>query len=127
MLAPAAQWPGTALTLPWDFTASFPHPADEAVDSGVLGETDLEPANLKRLHEKHMGEALALLAAIDGTTDARRRGIDPRTGGTARTHASREKLRRNLEHEPARLERAFLTLVGTYANAFGEVAADAFA
>jgi hypothetical protein len=125
--APAPQLPGPALTLPWDFAASFPQPTDEAVDAGVLDETDLAPANLMRLHEEYFRDALALLAAIDHVQEATRRGIDPRTGKPARTHAAREKCRRALEHEPARLERSFVMLAGTYADAFGDEAADAFA
>lgn len=58
--------------------------------------------------------------------DARRRGIDPGTGNKPRTHASRERLRKYLAEEPARLEHTFDVLIGTYRDAFGQEAADAF-
>jgi hypothetical protein len=70
---------------------------------------------------------LATLRQIDIVMDARRRGIDPRTGKPPRTHATKEKLRRQLQDEPARLEHAFQVLIDIYADAFGTDAADAFA
>lgn len=112
--------------LPWDFKTSFPQPSDEAIDNGVLDETDREPENLKSLHENYARQCLATLAALDKVMDARRRGIDPGTGNKPRTHASRERLRKYLAEEPARLEHSFEVLIGTYADAFGQDAAEAF-
>ena len=113
--------------LPWDFSTTFPLPTDEALEAGVLDESDCEPANLKALHEQHASHALLTLRALDKVMDARRRGIDPSTGKPPRTAATREKIQRLLESEPARLERWFSTLMETYADAFGYEAADAFA
>ncbi|HEY8748407.1 MAG TPA: hypothetical protein VIM11_10555 [Tepidisphaeraceae bacterium] len=78
------------------------------------------------LHENYARQCLATLAALDKVMDARRRGIDPGTGNKPCTHASRERLRKYLAEEPARLEHSFEVLIGTYADAFGQDAADAF-
>lgn len=112
--------------LPWDFKTSFPQPTEEAIDGGVLDETDREPENLKALHEAYAGQCLATLTALDKVLDARRCGVDPGTGSKPRTHASRERLRQYLIEEPARLEHTFDVLMDTYADAFGRGAADAF-
>jgi len=69
---------------------------------------------------------LATLAALDKVMDARRKGIDPGTGNKPRTHASRERLRKYLAEEPARLDHTFDVLIGTYAGTFGQDAGDAF-
>ena len=119
--------PALVLVLPWDFKTGFPRPTDEAIDSGILDEGDREPENLKTLHEEYARQCLATLAALDKVLDARRLGVDPRTGGKPRTHAARERLRKYLAEEPARLEHTFDVLIGTYAEAFGQEAADAFA
>jgi hypothetical protein len=112
--------------LPWDFKTSFPQPCDEAIDNGVMDETYRQPENLKSLHENYARQCLATLAALDKVMDARRRGIDPGTGNKPRTHASRERLRKYLAEEPARLEHTFDVLIGTYGDAFGQVPGAAF-
>jgi hypothetical protein len=112
--------------LPWDFRTSFPQPTDAAIDNGVLDETDLEPNNLKSLHENYASQCLSVLAARDKVMDARRKGVDPGTGQKPRTHASRERLRKYLAEEPARLDHTFNVLIDTYAEAFGQDTADAF-
>lgn len=112
--------------LPWDFRSSFPQPTDEAIDGGVLDESDRLPDNLKALHEAYAAQCLATLAALDKVLDARRRGVDPGTGSKPRTHAARERLRKYLIEEPARLEHRFDVLMDTYADAFGRGAGDAF-
>jgi hypothetical protein len=112
--------------LPWDFKTSFPQPTDAAIDKGVLDETDLEPNNLKSLHENYASQCLSVLAARDKVMDARRKGVDPGTGRKPRTHASRERLRKYLAEEPTRLDHTFDVLIDTYAEAFGQDAADAF-
>ena len=58
--------------------------------------------------------------------DARRRGVDPVTGKSPKSHAARERLRKLFDSEPARLERWFQNLMDTYESAFGPDAADAF-
>lgn len=122
---PPAQKP--ALRLPWDFSTVYPQPTEDALDAGILDPSDAQPENVKALHEQHAADALAILRAIDQVKDARSRSTDPSTGKRPRTHAAREKLRRSLENEPERLERSFQIAMGSYANAFGEEAADAFA
>ena len=112
--------------LPWDFKTSFPQPTDAAIDNGVLDETDLEPDNLKSLHENYASQCLSVLAARDKVMDARRKGVDPGTGRKPRAHASRERLRKYLAEEPTRLDHTFDVLIDTYAEAFGQDAADAF-
>ena len=112
--------------LPWDFKTNFPQPTDDAIDNGVLDETDREPENLKSLHENYARQCLATLALLDKVMDARRQGVDPDTGSKPRTHASRERLRKYLAEEPARLEHTFDVLIDTYAEAFGQDAGDAF-
>jgi hypothetical protein len=67
-----------------------------------------------------------VLAARDKVMDARRKGVDPGTGQKPRTHASRERLRKYLAEEPTRLDHTFDVLIDTYAEAFGQDAADAF-
>ena len=130
IVAPAAS-PGAAAEapiqrLPWDFATTFPEPTEEGVAAGLVDEDDRQPENLKALHEQHARETLAILRAIDLALDARRRGVDPATGKPPRTHAAREKLRRALQDEPARLERAFAALMEAYESAFGSEAADSF-
>src|SRR5258706_13772817 len=66
--------------LPWNFTTTFPRPTDDAIDAGVVDESDLEPANLKSLHDNYSRQCLATLQQHDKVMDARRRGIDPGTG-----------------------------------------------
>jgi hypothetical protein len=112
--------------LSWDFKTSFPQPTDEAIDNGVLDESDRQPENLKSLHESYARQCLATLAELDKVTDARRQGVDPGTGRKPRTHVARERLRKYLAEEPARLEHSFDALIDTYAEGFGSEAADAF-
>jgi hypothetical protein len=113
--------------LPWDFTTTFPQPTDEAIDAGIVHDTDVLPENLKSLHENYTRQCLATLEQLDKVMDARRKGIDPGTGQKPRTHASRERLRKYLAEEPGRLEHTFSILIETYENAFGPEAAQAFA
>jgi hypothetical protein len=110
----------------WDFKTSFPQPTEEAIDHGVLDESDREPENLKALHDSYASQCLAALTALDKVMDARRRGVDPDTGNKPRTHAAQERLRKYLGEEPGRLAHRFDVLIDTYANAFGQDAADAF-
>jgi hypothetical protein len=46
--------------LPWDLATSFPRPCDEAIDAGVLDASDLDPDNLRALHDsRHHAPDLA--------------------------------------------------------------------
>jgi hypothetical protein len=112
--------------LPWDFRTTFPEPLEEAVEAGKLHESDIEFENLRALHEEHARHALALLSDLDAVTDARRLGIDPATGAPPRNQKQKERLERLYTEEPKRLEHAFEVLVDVYAEAFGDIAADAF-
>ena len=113
--------------LPWDFITVLPQPTDEAIDAGVVDESDREPANLKSLHEDYACQCLATLKALDTVMDAHRKGVDPDTGKPTRTHAARERLRKYLAEEPGKLEHTFHILIETFENAFGVEAAAAFA
>jgi len=117
---------GLIPSLLWDFKTSFPLPTDEAIDNGVMDESDREPENLKSFHETCPRECLATLATIDKVSEARRTGIDPRTGKKPGTHAARERLRKELAEKPAKLEHSFNVLIDTYGEGFGQDAADAF-
>lgn len=134
-VAPVSERPAAAIQdaspapvqrLKWDFRTTFPQPAAEALDAGVLSEEDAEPENVRSLHEEHARQAMAVLRDLDGVLDARRRGVDPRTGRKPATHAGRERLRKLLATEPARLERWWQSLMDTYEQGFGPDAADAF-
>jgi hypothetical protein len=118
--------PALVQRLPWDFKTTFPEPLEEAIESGVVDETDREPANLKSLHENYANQCLSVLAARDKVMDARRKGVDPGSGQKPRTHASRERLRKYFDEEPTRLDHTFDVLIDTYAEAFDQDAAEAF-
>ena len=112
--------------LPWDFCTTFPQPLPEAIEMGILDESDLEPENLASLHQNYANQLLGTLSALDSVMDARRRGVDPATGTVPKTSAAKERLRKYLSEEPGRLENTFAVLMGTYGTAFGDAAADAF-
>lgn len=112
--------------LPWDFSTTFPQPTDEAIDAGKILDEDNTPEGIKAIHDEHAREGLAALHDLDAVLDARRRGVDPDTGKSPRTHASREKNRVLLEKEKPRLERHFSNLMEVYEDAFGPEAAQAF-
>lgn len=117
---------GLVQVLPWDFRTTFPQPLEEAIAVGKLHEDDVIPENLKSLHDEHANHALTLLADLDAVTDARRTGVDPRSGKQPRTPKQREVLQKLFEEEPKRLEHAFDMLIDVYEDAFGAEAADAF-
>jgi hypothetical protein len=123
----AAQAPPVLVErLPWDFTTTFPQPSDEAIDAGLLMEDDCTPENIRSLHEEHTRDLLATLHELDVIMDARRHGVDSRTGKTPRAEESREQLRQFHEVEPKRLERAVNTMLEVYEEVFGSEAAHAF-
>lgn len=112
--------------LPWDFRTSFPEPLEEAIETGRLNEDDAAPDNLKSLHEEHARHLLVLLAELDAVLDAKRRGVDPRTGRLPKTPKQIEQLNRLFRDEPGRLEREFEVLMDVYEEAFGTEATDSF-
>jgi hypothetical protein len=112
--------------LPWDFRKTFPHPTEEAIEAGAIGENDCNPDSICSLHEEHARHLLSALRALDTVLDARRRGVDPGTGKKPRSHGARERLRKYLDEEPGRLERSFTATLGVYEDVFGSQAADTF-
>ena len=105
--------------LPWDFSITFPPVMQDAIDAGVLEEDDAEPEGLAALHADYGRELLAALCELDSVQDARRRGVNPATGKTPRTQATKQKLAEKLDREVERLERWWATLLETYEAAFG--------
>jgi hypothetical protein len=94
----AAQAPTVLVErLPWDFTTTFPQPSDEAIDTGLLMEDDCTPENIRSLHEEHTRNLLATLHEMDVVMDARRHGVDSRTGKT-RTPGDPPRLQRHRLH-----------------------------
>jgi hypothetical protein len=73
-----------------------------------------------------MAQCLATLKERNSLMDARRKQIDPKTGQQPQTHVGRQRLRKYLAEEPARLDHTFEVLIGTYEESFGAEAADAF-
>jgi hypothetical protein len=112
--------------LPWDFRTSFPQPTIEALDAGIISEEDMEPENVKVIHDEHAREALTALKDLDTVLDARRRGVDPRNNKKPMLQPAREWLQKFFETEPGRLERWFQNLMDTYDTVFGPEATDAF-
>ena len=112
--------------LPWDFKNSFPQPLSEAIDAGVIDESDTTPEGIRSMHQEYARVALATLAERDRLIAARRGGVDPATGRMPSTAAGRERLTKYLADEPGRQEHAFDVLMLTYGDAFGMDAQDAF-
>jgi hypothetical protein len=120
----AATSPPLVQHLPWDFETTFPEPTPEAIEAGLIEDDEID--TVRWIHLEHAREALAVLHELDVVLDARRQGVDPATGKQPRTPATRERLRKFFETEPGRLEHWYRTLMDTYAEAFGDEAADAF-
>jgi hypothetical protein len=110
--------------LRWDFENTFPSPAEEAIENGLIEDDEVD--TVRWIHLDHAKEALAVLDELDAVLDARRRGVDRATGKPPRTSATRERLRKFFETEPARLEQWYQTLMDTYEEAFGADARGAF-
>src|SRR5665213_2928498 len=123
---PQANGTGLIQLLPWDFITTFPEPNQEAVDNGILGDIYEQSENIKLLHDAHASEALSALRALDKVLDARRRGVNPKTGRPPVTKEDRDGLPDFLQYEVERCERWWQTLMDTYEEAFGPEAADAF-
>jgi hypothetical protein len=125
---PLASEPQPSLVqhLRWDFKESFPPPLPEALDAGILTDEDAEPENLRAIHDEQGRQLLATLRDLNFIGDARRRLFDPMTGEVARAPEEQERLRKRLFGEAQRLELWWQTLIDTYAQAFGEEAADDF-
>jgi hypothetical protein len=120
----AATSPPLVQYLPWDFETTFPEPTPEAIEAGLIEDDEID--TVRWIHLEHAKEALAVLHELDAVLDARRRGVNPTTGKSPRTPATKERLRKFFETEPSRLEHWYRTLMDTYAEAFGDEAADAF-
>ena len=118
--------PDLVQILPWDFAATFPEPMPDAIEAGIVSEEDAEPENLKAMHEELARQLLNVLVEQDEIADARRRGIDPKTKTKPSSRDGTERLKKLFETVPARLERSWQSLMGTYEAAFGEEAAVAF-
>ena len=118
--------PALVQYLTWDFRTSFPQPTQEALDAGILLDEDAEPENVKALHDEHAREALAALRSIDTVLDARRRGVDPKTGRPPASKEDKQGLPEFLQYELGRCERWWQTLMDTYEEVFGPEATDAF-
>jgi hypothetical protein len=124
--------PGTAAPpplvqrLPWDFKTTFPQPTPEAIDAGIVSEEDATPDGVRSIHEEHARELLMGLHDLDAVLNARRIGVDPRTGKKPATPAAKERLDKLFAQEPDRLRRCYKSLLDSYESAFGHDAADAF-
>jgi len=124
---PPASTPEESLVqrLRWDFRESFPEPLPEAIDAGIVSDEDAEPENIRAIHQEQTRQLLATLRDLNFVGDARRRLFDPRTGKTPNSPEDKERLQERLARETQRLELWWQTLIDTYAEAFGEEAADA--
>lgn len=120
--------PANALTLKlkWDFRTSFPEPTEQAIEAGAISAEDMHPKGIRGIHEEQTREMLATLHDLDAVLDARRRDVDPRNNKTPLLKQAKERLQKFFETEPARLEHWYSNLLGVYADAFGQEAADAF-
>jgi hypothetical protein len=105
---------------------TFPELMEDAIDSGIVSEDDAEPENLKAMHGELARQLLQVLTDQDDIANARRRGVDPKTGAKPASRAGTERLKTFFETEPARLERTWQALMGTYEAEFGDEAAEAF-
>ena len=119
--------PALVQVLKWDFRTTFPEPTQEAIDAGIVTDDDLTRENIKGLHDEHAREALAAFRELDAVLDARRTGVDPRTGRAPTSEAANERLRQASAREIDRLQRWWNILMDTYESAFGDDAANAFA
>jgi hypothetical protein len=119
--------PAPVQRLPWDFKESFPPPLPEALGVGILGDEDTGPEKIRALHDEQARRLLATLRDMNFIGDARRQLFDPRTGEIASEPEQKKQLRSRLFGEVQRLGLWWQTLIDTYAQAFGEEAADAFA
>jgi hypothetical protein len=114
------------LRLKWDFRESVPEPLEQAIDAGILQPEDTSPEGIRSIHEEHARELLAVLHDLSALMDARRRGVAPATGKPPRTEAARARLKERFAKEPGQLEYRRDLLLASYADAFGDQAAEAF-
>jgi hypothetical protein len=120
------QSPAIVERLRWDFKESFPPPLPEALNAGILSDENNQPEKIRAIHDEQARQLLATLRDLNFIGDARRRLFDPRTGEVASAPEEQERLRNRLFSEAQRLELWWQTLIDTYAQAFGDEAADAF-
>lgn len=114
------------LKLPWDFRKTFPNPTQEAIDAGVIDEADTTPDSLRAIHAEHEREASAALRMLDCLQNARRRGVDLKTGRRPKSPEKQDALHRQLSERIEETERWWTNLMSVYADSFGSEAADAF-
>lgn len=112
--------------LAWDFRTTFPNPLEDAIESGVVDEDDVLPENLAALHENQAQEMLRTLSELEAVHDARRRGVNPKTGRMPRQREKLAGLAIQLTKEIEHLERWQQSLLDAYEAAFGDGAARAF-
>jgi hypothetical protein len=117
---------GLILKLKWDFRKSFPEPTEQAIEAGTISAEDMHPAGIRSIHEEQTREMLATLHDLDAVLDARRRGVDPRNNKAPMLAQAKERLQKFFQTEPVRLESWYANLLGVYADAFGQEAAEAF-
>lgn len=118
--------PPLVQVLPWDFQTTFPPPLKEAVDNGLIRDEEITAQGIRGIHDEHARQILATLHDLDAFRDARHRGVDPATGKPPKSPASRKRLQKRFETEPARLEHAVEVLMDVYETVFGPDAARAF-
>ncbi|MGD0462090.1 MAG: hypothetical protein ABSB74_06350 [Tepidisphaeraceae bacterium] len=125
-MPPSVPANGLTLKLKWDFRTRFPEPTEQAIEAGAISTEDMHPEGIRSIHEEQTREMLATLHDLDAVLDARRRGVDPRNNKMPMLKEAKERLKKFFETEPARLESWYSNLLGVYADAFGQEAADAF-
>lgn len=118
--------PTPALAAKWDFASSFPPPLEEALDAGVIDEADVHPPNLKTLHGEYQRLALQCFRDQDSLAEARRCGIDPSTKEKIQDVEQLKDLGERLSNQERRSDSTFDVLMETYAESFGQEAADQF-
>jgi len=126
IVPPSVPANGLTLKLKWDFRTRFPEPTEQAIEAGAISTEDMHPEGIRSIHEEQTREMLATLHDLDAVLDARRRGVDPRNNKMPMLKEAKERLKKFFETEPARLESWYSNLLGVYADAFGQEAADAF-
>ncbi|MEM8495443.1 MAG: hypothetical protein AAF663_08665 [Planctomycetota bacterium] len=99
----------------------------EAFVHGTLHPDNADAENIKLIHLEHAAEAHAMIGELDALETARQLGVDPITGKPPRTEKKWNELAELFANEPGRIRRRFDEHLAAYADAFGLVAADAFA
>ncbi len=111
----------------FDFVNTFPPPRQEAVACGVFGNDVPDAAATAAVHQELGGELSFILRQLKAIDDAKTQGIDPGTGRSPRGIAARERLAEFFGTETERFQRRWDSLIESYANGFGQGAANQFA